>query len=172
MKKYNLDTICEIGVRDGQNFRQMIKHNPKVAVAVDCWIDDGVLSRNDILCTQETLDKQYEAFKNEFGVKPFVKIHRAYSFDVAKEYPDEYFDLIYIDADHTYEGVKKDLNDWYPKLKHCGIFCGHDYARKVHDTAKGKLTFGVVEAVNEFVKLNNIKTFFRSSLSVWGIIKL
>jgi len=34
MVKYQCDAIAEIGVRKGINFRKMISHHPKVAVAV------------------------------------------------------------------------------------------------------------------------------------------
>jgi hypothetical protein len=171
MSKHHLDIICEIGVRDGLNFKQLIKHNPKLAVAVDCWIDDGVIGRNDLCYTQDVLNKQYETFKLEMANKPFVDIRRGYSFDMVVGFPDEFFDFIYIDADHTYEGIKRDLIDWYPKVKVGGVFCGHDYTNKTHGSIRGPFKFGVARAVDEFVKDNNIKTFFTAPNLVWGIIK-
>ena len=170
MIKYHLDVICELGVQHGVNFKQLIKHGPKLAVAVDCWTNDIFLGHNDLCYTQEELDKQYEDFKAEMADKPFVKIMREYSYDAVKKFPDAFFDLVYIDADHTYEGVKRDLEDWYPKLKKGGVFCGHDYARKAHNTTKGLLRFGVVEAVNEFAKANNLELFVVPN-STWVLIK-
>ena len=172
MSKYRFESICEIGVRDGGNFKSMIAHGPKSAVAVDCWLDDKVVAHNDFLYTQGELDSQYETFKAEMADKPFVKIHRGYSLDVVGEFPDEFFDFIYIDADHTYEGVKRDLEDWYPKMKKGGVFCGHDYVNKVAKLRAGYLRFGVAQAVDEFVKNNNISTFFTVPNSVWGMVKL
>lgn len=38
------------------------------------------------------------------------------------------FDWVFIDAEHTYEALTKDLNAWYPLVKKGGIIAGHDYS--------------------------------------------
>lgn len=51
------------------------------------------------------------------------------------------FDLIFLDAMHTYEDVKADIERWLPKLDTGGIFAFHDY---------GHADFpGVKQAVDE-----------------------
>lgn len=40
---------------------------------------------------------------------------------------DDYFDFVYLDGDHTYEWVMKDLVRFYPKIKDGGLFGGHDF---------------------------------------------
>ena len=40
---------------------------------------------------------------------------------------DSKIDYLHIDADHTYESVKKDLELYLPKVKNGGIIGGHDY---------------------------------------------
>ena len=172
MIKYNCQRVCEIGVREGINFRLMVKHNPILAVAVDSWISDGNKYRNDVGFTQEELNQQYEDIKKTYIDRPSVKIYRGYSFDVVKEFDDEFFDLVYIDADHSFDGCYKDIIDWYPKVKKGGILCGHDYEHLVGRTRQeDKILFGVIEAVDKFVKDNNIASFFIVQPNVWGIIK-
>jgi len=158
--KYHCDVICEIGIKQGFHFDYLIAHKPQVAVAIDCW--------------KEGLERQYEKFKNHIADKPFVKICRGYSFDLVKEFPDEFFDFIFIDADHTYEGISRDLVDWYPKVKIGGVFCGHDYIARMTRAKNGQIIkFGVVPAVDEFVKKNSITTFFTLEPNpTWGIIKV
>lgn len=41
-------------------------------------------------------------------------------------FADGRLDLVFIDADHRYEFVKKDISYWLPKLREGGILCGHD----------------------------------------------
>lgn len=59
----------------------------------------------------------------------------------AARYEDASLDWVYIDADHHYEAVKRDILAWLPKVRKGGIIAGHDYAAYP--------TFGVIEAVTE-----------------------
>ena len=36
-------------------------------------------------------------------------------------------DLVFLDAEHTYEAVSEDIRVWLPHVKTGGILCGHDY---------------------------------------------
>ncbi len=47
------------------------------------------------------------------------------SADLAAEYNDGAFDLVFIDADHRYTPFVADLKAWWPKTS--GIICGHDH---------------------------------------------
>lgn len=171
MEKYHCDNICEVGIRTGVHFGRMIAHKPKLAIAVDSWLDDVIISRNDRGFSQNELDRQHENFKKDMADKPFVKVCKGYSFDVVKEFPDEFFDFVFIDADHTFEGCLRDIVDWYPKVKKGKVLCGHDYILRRYKNKHGEIVFGVVEAVNKFVKDNNITTFFTLPYNIWVIIK-
>jgi hypothetical protein len=46
--------------------------------------------------------------------------------EASTQTPNE-VDFVYIDGDHTLSQVKKDLVNYYPKVKRSGIFGGHDY---------------------------------------------
>lgn len=41
--------------------------------------------------------------------------------------PHGQFDMIFIDANHTYESVKQDVEMWYPRVKGGGVFACHNY---------------------------------------------
>jgi predicted O-methyltransferase YrrM len=64
-----------------------------------------------------------------------------YSHEVADQLPDNFADIVFIDADHSYDAVKKDIVKYTPKLKKNGLLTGHDIDYP-----------GVNKAVNEMIK--------------------
>lgn len=67
------------------------------------------------------------------------------SLEAATEFPDASLDLVFLDADHSYQGVMADLQAWLPKVKPGGWIGGHDYRNP--DPA---FRFGVTRAVDEW----------------------
>ena len=64
---------------------------------------------------------------------------------------DESLDAVFVDADHSYEAVSRDLPFWWKKLKKGGWLLGDDY-NSCHP--------GTTKAVNEFSVKNNLKLSF------------
>ena len=77
----------------------------------------------------------------------FPKLHivKMTSFNAAKLFPEKFFDLGFIDADHAYEAVLSDIEEWLPLIKKGGLLTGHDYYDKKP---------GVIQAVNEYFGKN------------------
>lgn len=76
---------------------------------------------------------------------PQLHIVRAASPEVEKIFPDNFFDLIFIDADHSYDAVKADILAWLPHVKLQRFLTGHDYFHRES---------GVVKAVDEIFGAN------------------
>jgi hypothetical protein len=99
---------------------------------------DGYEEANDIF------DKEWVDVKAEFDINTRhfnnIIMHQDYSYNIVDEFEDNYFDLIYIDAAHTYESVKKDIELYLPKCKR--LMAGHDYSIQWP---------GVMLAVNELL---------------------
>lgn len=62
---------------------------------------------------------------------------------------NQLFDAVYIDGGHRLASVRLDLDLWRPLVRRGGILAGHDYIR-----ADG---CGVIEAVDEFAKKNDLQ---------------
>lgn len=72
----------------------------------------------------------YQLFCNNmkrFGLAEVVSPIRRSSDEAAYLYPDSSLDFVFIDADHRYEEVKKDISIWLPKVKPGGVLAGHDF---------------------------------------------
>lgn len=54
-------------------------------------------------------------------------------------------DLVFLDAGHSYEDVKNDIELWLPKVRMGGVLCGHDY----NGRGDKEGTYGVKRAVDE-----------------------
>ena len=80
-----------------------------------------------------------------FGVRCFPI--RKTSEDYVKDF-NEPLDMVYIDGDHSYESVQRDLKLWYNKLRANGFLCGHDYSDLEPES---KL------AIDEFISANELK---------------
>ena len=111
----------EVGVYWGQSFGYAVveclnrgKNVDMVAVDIFAWPHEG----------QSMIDK----FNHE--MRPVAGHYRAIqsaSWDAAAQFDDASIDFVFIDADHIYEHVKKDILAWLPKVKPGGIIAGHDY---------------------------------------------
>ena len=97
----------------------------------------------------------------ERGLLEYINVIEGVSWEVSSRFEDNSVDFIFIDADHRYQSVKKDIESWYPKLKVGGIMAGHDYEFEEYDEkfidvdGDGDRHHGVIKAVNEFFLDNN-----------------
>ena len=78
---------------------------------------------------QDVQDARYEYVCKLFAKNENVEILRLTSEEAAPKIPDESLDFVYIDANHAYEFVKRDIELWWPKVKQHGILAGHDYTQ-------------------------------------------
>lgn len=56
-----------------------------------------------------------------------LKLSSKQAADLFHRYRKPYFDMVFIDAEHTYEAVKEDIFLWRPLVRKGGILSGHDY---------------------------------------------
>ena len=166
---------AEIGVLHGGFSLLALEYaKPREYHMIDCWKQQtGEYANDPSNYSQNEMNKMYRSVKDKFqryerddGVFPDVHIHRKYSSDAVTSFPDNHFDWVYIDADHTYKGIKADLGLWWPKVKPGGFLAGHDYHEKASWVQ-------VKKAVDEFLKDNDLKLEFISTARYpdWAVAK-
>lgn len=154
--------VAEIGTFDGTTTKayvEIIKKNKGHLYAIDWFegsesvVGSGIHSHN-----KDNSDKVYNTFIN--NVKPYldvITIMRKKSWDAIIEIPDNSLDICFIDADHRYSSVYKDIELCLPKMKSGGLLCGHDL-ENINSANKGKSEwleqdycelghYGVIQAV-------------------------
>ena len=175
LKKKGLDGIgIEIGVATG-NFSQILLEQTslKKIYFLDAWKHFPTEEYKDPCnASQKEHDKIYAAIVKRLA--PYgdrVEIIRGDCTEEVNNFEDGYFDFLYIDANHEYQYIKRDIGDWYPKVKIGGVFAGHDYL--ISNNIK-KLC-GVKKAVNEFCSEHNLEVSVtggtRRIPSSWFVIK-
>lgn len=124
VEKNNYKTMAEVGVRRGGTTFYLLDSFPELTIyAIDT--DIRQFYNSDV--------------KKKYGDR-LIPI-QAMSWDAAITFEDNSLDLVFIDADHSYESVKRDIIAYTPKLKSTGKLTGHDIDYP-----------GVNKAVTELIK--------------------
>lgn len=108
---------------------------------VDAWrpfFDDSTHKDDVYIKMQNSLasDEAYNIFLHNIGTIPesIKRQHfRGQSDDILPLLRDEGFDVVFIDADHTYEPVKRDIINSQRLVKDGGIICGDDLNLQMHE---------------------------------------
>ena len=155
-RKHQCHVCIEIGIARGELVHSFVAAVPEVTEyhAVDPFL--GGYDPRDV--TSIELKKFNEENKNtpetwadavlynlrDFGCK--VRLHLGMSADMVSRFKPKSVDCIFIDGDHTYEGVQKDIHLYGPIAKPGGILVFDDYVGGFP---------GVVKAVDELVTGNS-----------------
>lgn len=146
----------EIGVLKGNNAKQMLENmNIKKLYLIDPYEPyDKKQDPKNLKEIEEEAKDLLKEFKNVVWIK---KLSENAINDI-KEEPD----YIYIDGDHRYETIKKDLELYYKILKKKGLLAGHDFDPEY----KKDLHNGVKKAVKEFHLTQNLQ-LYRCDVDWW-----
>ena len=118
--KENLDSesvVCELGSHVGSS-SALFAYYCKLVYCIDVWT---YIKTDYIPEFENDFDKYVlDNFNNVVKIK-------STTIDAVKRFLDNSLDLVYVDADHEYESVKEDINNWLPKIKKGGFIAGHDF---------------------------------------------
>ena len=120
-------TAVEVGVAEGNFARDFLDVWPGRYVMVDAWRHipgyDDVMNGPDA----EHEIRYRQAMEVAAQHKERVAVLRMDSVEAAEQVPDGSVDFVYLDGDHSFQGVMRDLNAWLRKVKSGGVIAGHDY---------------------------------------------
>lgn len=151
LNKMPKDAICaEIGVNEG-DFSKLILNitNPSKLHLIDAWGNPERYHDGLKLVVKDKFKEELKEGK--------VEINIGFSTEVLSKMPDEYFDWVYLDTDHSYSVTASELNILKHKIKRGGIISGHDY---IIGNWIGDVRYGVIEAVHEFCVNNDWELIF------------
>jgi hypothetical protein len=141
---------AEIGVFAGNFSAKLRSKNPSVLYLVDLFEGkwpSGDVDGNNV--RHIDLNESLVALHDKYQKDPVVKLVKGPSFFFMASLPENLLDFIYLDGDHSYPGVKIDLEMARILVKPDGLIMGHDYSMNM-EKAKTNYEFGVKKAVDEF----------------------
>ncbi len=121
----------EIGVLEGDTTKHLLLHIPHLIM----YVIDPTPKRVELI--QNT---------NEYGER--IKIIELKSDEAVRIFDKESVDFVWVDGDHEYEQVKRDIVNYRPFVKPGGFIGGHDYGSTSYP--------GVQKAVDEVFKEVNL----------------
>jgi hypothetical protein len=151
-------TYVEIGVHKGDNSSEFLAELAiKQAWLVDPWSEATPAGYNDN--TQADWDALHDSVVKRYSTYDNVEILRMTSAEAAPIVPND-LDLVYIDGDHSIEGITTDLNCWFPKVRMGGILSGDDYTN-----------LDVREAVTKLVAAFQLNLRISPETTQWWLVK-
>jgi Methyltransferase domain len=149
---------------------KMLEYLPKNSVVAEVGTQYGRFAEKILAIAQpqklHLIDGNFDLFKAEINQKPLlqagiengtVELHEGDSSTTLASFSEEYFDWMYIDADHAYEGVCKDIDRGHSKVKPDGLMVFNDYTNW---SVCEIMPYGVAKAVNEFCIAKNWEIVF------------
>ena len=150
IKENKIQIIAEIGVEYSRLLKYLLRNHSDLITeywAVDPWQNNPSTPSTRKIRIEDVWTPLYLCACKLQLLFPQLHVIKLFSVDAATLFPDQYFDLVFIDADHHYEEVLSDIKAWWPKIKKGGVLSGHDYGGK---------KIGVKQAVNEYFGENEI----------------
>jgi hypothetical protein len=120
--------ICELGCWTGMStvlFGKIAQECHGSVKAID-WFKGAETDNLETCAKMFNIKLICQNNLKENKVDDVVEVIDARTDEAITRYPDEYFDVVFIDADHRYTAVKKDIQQWLMKVKKGGLLCGHD----------------------------------------------
>jgi predicted O-methyltransferase YrrM len=124
--------VVELGTYNGLSFfsfcQSMVENDiDGLCYAIDTWEGDEHTGGYDTSIMDDVRSHAREHYRG------MTYLLQMYFNEALPQFEDESIDLLHIDGLHTYEAVKEDFENWYPKVAPGGIILFHDVKARLKD---------------------------------------
>lgn len=126
-------TLVEIGTFRGRSLcsvADLIQSQQLKVFAIDTFEGSSLINVNEhelkAQCDSENIEQQFRDNIQRFGISDRVTLLKGPNHSFVDQFEDHSVDLVFLDADHSYEAVKQDIALWRNKVKVGGHLSGHD----------------------------------------------
>lgn len=157
LKLSRAKTYLEIGVFGGLNLHRILEEMPDLIVdAIDPYTSfDEMYFSEDAEEEKNRWEEMYQFVSKSFESDKNMTLHRTTSDEYFSNHKNKTWDVIFVDGAHSYQQVKKDLENSIPRFNK--VLIGHDYNMR-----------GVKKAVKEIF---NKDYYVESNGNFWFVFK-
>lgn len=129
VRRHGWKTGAEIGVLRGKTLFSVLDACPGLSmIGVDQWKH---IPLRDVDCAETYKQFDMRALETEVCRKAATyrgrcSIFKGDTVEQARRVQNGSLDFVFLDADHTEEGVSRDIAAWSPKVRAGGMVLGHD----------------------------------------------
>jgi len=146
--KFDNAKFVEIGTWKGKSSAFMAEKIKEYNKKIEFYTIDTFVYTDDY--DRDSVGKSfYEEVVNNLKYFSDLNIIKGLSHEIAQQFENDSLDFVFIDGDHSYNGVLADLTAWFPKVKIGGVIGGHDYIEP---------SCGVKTAVDQYFLFTGIQT--------------
>jgi hypothetical protein len=121
-------------------------------------------------------DRLFEVFESNIApVAAYVRPVRSDTVEAASRFPDRSVDFLYVDAAHDYQGVLRDLDAWFPKVKFGGTISGDDWDFVVEENCEFCVRNAICDFLGSAIKFLRVEDSPESGVAKnwpqWSFIK-
>jgi len=171
VKKIDAKTVAEIGIKEGRTTKTVLIRCPGIEkyYMIDpfrSYADLGEFDRSPDQGTKIKTNKMWDGFAftayKEAMRDDRARLIRLSAVSAAALFPNDFFDVVYIDTDHSYMSIVEETKSYILKVRDGGMISGHDYTPgwiqvvlAVHDLFGEE--FGLISGASWYMQVDNAK---------------
>lgn len=159
--------VAEVGVAYGDFTKHILNQiKPQKMYAIDYYNGNNpggdIWGRRDYENSGLTPLQWYEREFHAEISKGILETRQGMSWECLADFPDEYFDYVYLDACHSYDSVKRDVDVLRYKVKDGGMLVFNDYTyyNLYTDPKSAEGYYGVALVANEFINITKSEVLY------------